>query len=198
MDKILSRLPLWVVGVGAVYIAMLLTYSVYSGRKVSFFGIEIGSHTADTVVERKSEKQVELWTIKGSLSLKTYGNLKPALVGHQHNLLLRVEPPEFNVAPDGQFTIKNVPILVDGDDHEEALIEVYPITDLFSQGYGPEAIRISHQPGTYGNTSYSVSLDVQKKVATILTPVLIKNPSREFESLTYSPPPSAKPQKHEK
>src|SRR5690349_25029954 len=110
MENILSRLPLWVVGLGAIYIAILLSYSVYSGRQVSFFGIEIGSHTAETVAERKSEKQVELWTIKGSLSLKAYGNLNPALIGHQHNLLLRVEPPEFNVAPDGQFTIKNVPI----------------------------------------------------------------------------------------
>src|SRR6476646_3490064 len=140
MEKILPRLPLWVVGVGALYIAVLLTYSVYTGRQVSFFGIEIGAHTVETVAERKSEKQVELWTIKGSLSLKTYGDLQPALIGHQHDLLLRVEPPEFNVSPDGHFTIKNVPILVDGDAHEEALIEVYPITELFSQGYGPEAI----------------------------------------------------------
>ncbi|MGH7380873.1 MAG: hypothetical protein ACREKR_01395 [Candidatus Methylomirabilales bacterium] len=184
----LSKLPVWFLTLCVLYLGGLLTYAVYTGRPVKFFPPEIGPVDVGSRGMGRpggNGAKTELYTIQGTLDLKTYADLKPELRDHLHELLLRVKPPVFEVDADGKFKIKNVPVIVEGNT-EEMLLEVYPIKGILSKGYTAEAVRISSQPGTFGGESrYSLVFDQQNKTVTIMNKVSIKNPNKESGAPPY-------------
>lgn len=183
----LSKLPTWLLILGVFFLAGILSYAVATGRQVSFWGVEIGGKGEQSSGGSQEAMQIELWTIEGTLALKSYTDLKPDLRDHLHELLLRVKPPVFEVEADGKFRIKNVPVHIDKGSREEPLIEVYPIKDILSQGYRAETIRISQQSGSYGSESpYTMIFNETTKTVTITSKVALKNPNKESLAPVYS------------
>ena len=188
MDFDLKRLPVWFIILCMFYIGGLLTYAVYSGRSVELLPPKIGPAEGSI-----ADTKTQLWTIEGTLALKSYEKLHPELQEHLHELLLRIRPPAFEVDPDGKFRIRNVPVLVKGE-REEPILEVYPIRQLLSQGYKPETIRISSQPATFGNDStVGLVFDENAKIVRITTKVSLKSPDMEATLPQYSPDTATKP-----
>ena len=192
----LKGLPLWFLMLCVAYIGVLLTYAVVSGRQVKFFPPEIGSTEQDSTPNGRPGDglKTELWTIQGSVGLKTYDGLRPLLTEHVHELLLRVNPPIVHVDTDGTFTITNVPLIVGGR-QQEPLLEIYPQKDIQSQGYRAESVRISRQRSTFGaERQYSLDFDGPNKTVIIRDTVSIKNPSKELAAAPYSPATADKPE----
>jgi hypothetical protein len=186
MNKVLPKLPLWFFAVCTIYTAGLLTYAALAGRQVSVFPPSIGPEVKKT--ESPDAGNVELWTVNGVLQLQAYRDLSPAILNHRNDLVLRVDPPRYDVRPDGSFTVENIPVKVDAKNNREVwYFMVYPIEKILSLGYQPEMVPISSNPPKFGSKSnYSITFDVGTKTATITTPVVIRNPSRESRAPSYS------------
>lgn len=180
-ESIKSSMPLWLVVIMLLYLASLSTYAMFSGKKVkiSFLppSIETGVSTEERV--SGSESQIELWTVKGALDLKSYDGVQPELQDHVHELLLRIKPPDFQVDADGHFTIRNVPLRIGGES-TEPLLEIYPVRDIFSQGYRPITVRIGRQQSTFGGEySGRISFTDATKTIELLDKLSVKNPGKE-------------------
>lgn len=184
-----NSMPLWLVVIVLIYLASLSTYAIFSGKKVkiSFLPPSIETGDGSESKDQKVGSKIELWTVKGVLDIKSYNNLQPQLQEHVHELLLRIKPPDFEVDADGHFTIRNVPLTIEGE-QTEPLLEVYPVREIFSQGYRPITVRLGQQQSSFGGVySGRIVFSDTTKTIQIMDKLSVTNPLKE----SPSPYPSA-------